>query len=83
MSLLVARLALLELFLETRALVNRVVEFRETVGEFSAVNKKFKAVSDSRVVEILLGERRNFRGVVSDKNRLNQIILNLSLEDRV
>ena len=83
MCLLVAGLALFKLLFKARALINRVVELGETVGKFAAINEEFKAVGDSRVVEIFFGQRRNFRRVVCDENRLNQIVFDLRLKGRV
>src|SRR5262245_65381094 len=56
--LLVASLALSHLFLEAAALFDRVVQFREGVGDLHVCDIKFETIDEARVGGLLLRERR-------------------------
>ena len=82
-SLVVAGLALVHLFQETLLLVDRIVQFGKGVGQFPAHDEQLEAFDKVRVVLAFFRKRRDVRGVVGDKGRLDELGLDKDLEDLV
>ena len=82
-SLVIARLFQLYLMLKTALLVNRIVEFRKCVGVLPSEDEQLKTLGHRRVGGFSLGERRNFDRIVSDKGRLNQLVLHIFVKEKV
>jgi len=59
--------------LEAGGLVVRVVELGEAVAEFAAGNEEFEAFGHIMVIVGSAGERRDFRRIVDDEGRLNEL----------
>ena len=72
LGLLVARRGVTHLLLEARALVVRIVELGERVGELHAVGEGLEALDQPVVGAMALGERRELDGVVVQDRRLDQ-----------
>ena len=73
MSFVVAPFAFLHLFDKAVALIDRIVQFAEAVGQLAAVNKAFKTIGQQGIIRVLLAQRRNFQRVVRNDRRLNQV----------
>lgn len=73
MSFVVAPFAFLHLFDKAVALVDRIVQFAEAVGQLAAINKAFKTIGQQGIIRVLLAQRRNFQRVVRNDRRLNQV----------
>src|SRR5262249_45824938 len=76
----VAALAFGVLLLEAAALVFRVVEFAEAVGDFHLSGENFPALGPVGLVGFLLGERRNSSGGFIDDCRLGQMLFGCGFE---
>ena len=71
------------LFHEAFALVDGVIQFRKAIAQLAAVNKAFEAIRDFRVCDAALGQRRNFLGILVDKDRLDQLVFHKGVEEGV
>ena len=60
---------------ETLPLINGIVQLRVSVGHFPAVHKEFKPLHIVRILRFLLGQRRDFNGMIHYKCRLYQMFL--------
>ena len=70
---MVAGFLLLDLLKETRGLVFRVIQFREAVGDFTTGDEQLKAFSDLRIGVAAARQWRDFRRVVDDVGRIEQL----------
>src|SRR5437763_10719879 len=75
LRLLIARGARQHLRLEAGALVERVVQFGEGVGDLPAIDVGLEALDKPRVVAVGLGERRDIAGEAGHMDRLDQLVL--------
>ena len=69
MGFVITVFAFLHLFDESVALVDGIVQFREAVGQFAAVDKGFKTIGKKRVILVLFGKRRDFQGMAGNNRR--------------
>ena len=72
-----------ELRLEQFFLQVGVVEFGVGVGQLHAVDEQLEPFGDGRVVAFAFGQRANAAGVVDHKDRADQGVFDLGLEDFV
>ena len=82
MRFLIAGGALGELRLEAAALLDRIVELAEGVGDFEAADVELEALDRVGIVGALLRQRRHFGRKVVDERRLDQVLFPERLEDR-
>ena len=73
MRFVIAAFPFFHLFDEAVALVDGVIQFRETVCQLTAVDKGFETISQERIIAVLFGERRNFQGMTGDDGRLDEV----------
>ena len=78
---LVALILFTGLIREALALVERIVELAEGVGEFPSVDEKFEAVSHIGVLFVALRERRDDGRVADDECRLDEVFLDIFLKE--
>ena len=57
MRFVIAAFPFFHLFDEAVTLVDGVIQFRETVCQFTAVDKGFETISQERIIAVLFGER--------------------------
>ena len=69
----VARVFRFHLLTEAIGLIFRIVQLGETVADFAAADKEFKAVGDFRVGVVAARQRRNFCRIFGDKGRLDKM----------
>ena len=71
------------LLLEPPALVHRVVQLGECVGELTPADKQFESFSEFRIVRMPLGQRRNLDGIIRNEGRILQTVLHEVFEEPV
>jgi hypothetical protein len=83
LRLLVARLPQPDLRLEALALVERVVQLGERVGDLAAGDHQLEPLDQPRVAALRLRQRRQLARVVRDEDRLLEVRLDQLLEQLV
>src|SRR6516162_2262733 len=83
MCFLVAPSALLQLLLETAALLFRIVELAEGIADLKTTDEDFKALDPIlRLVALVLRQRRDGKRKVIEDGRLNQMLFGDRLKQR-
>ncbi|SAK91568.1 hypothetical protein AWB82_06493 [Caballeronia glebae] len=79
---LVAGILLIDLLLETRGLVFRIVQLRKAVGDLAAGDEQLETLRDARLRIRCARERRHFDRIVDDIRRLPQLRFRRLFEQR-
>jgi len=72
-----------DLTLEARFLITRVVELGERIGDFSAGNEQLEAIGERGILVVAARERRDGDGKLVHEGRLDQRLLDLLLENSI
>ena len=74
-------LALGDLTLKAALLVDGVVQLAEGVAVLGAVDEILKALGESRIVRLALGQRADLDRIIIDEGWLDQLVLNKGIEE--
>ena len=77
----VKRSAVCDLLFKSLSLVNGVVKLGESVTELGSVDKVLKALGEHGVIGLTLCQGRILNGIIVDKGRLNEVLLNEGVEE--
>src|SRR5581483_5718983 len=73
LRLFISLRALVRLVLETRPLVQGIIQFGKGVPHLQATNERLKAIGQTRKLTVLLGQRRDIQWIVDQEKRLLKI----------
>jgi len=68
---------------ETCALVDRIIQLRVSICHLPAVHEELKTLYIVRVLRLLLRERRNLDRMIHHERRLDQVLLDILLEEKI
>ncbi len=71
------------LLFEPAALVHRVVQLRERVGEFTSADEQLEPFREIGVVRMPLRQGRYLHGIIGNEGRVHQVVLHEALEKPV
>ena len=60
-----------------------IIQFREAIGQFAAIDEGFKTIGQERIVPVLFGERRDFQGMTGDDRRLDKVFFDEFFKESV
>ena len=80
MSFIIAVFSFFHLQFEPFSLIDRIVQFGEAIGQFTAVDVGFETDGIAGIGGIQLGERRNFDRMSGDVDRLDEVFFHVSIE---
>ena len=70
-----------DLLLKSSLLVDRIVKLGESVTELGSVDEVLKSLGECGICRLTLCERRVLNGIIVNKGRLNEVLLNESVEE--